>query len=610
MHLLLAVLLTLGMAVGLTGLGDLLGGTTAGDRWVRGWTLSWWSVAVSAQVSGPRFGVAVGVAVLAVGAARAAWTLRAGWRAGLALAAAILAGAWLWLAPPFFYDALVYHLGLPWTWLVNGSFQPIRHDLFSRFPLAGETIYLVPVSLGLPAAAAGLHWATFVVALATAAGLARRLGAGRVSWVAPVLLLACWHAVFLAGQANVDHLVTVGVLVAGEHLTADDWPARRRVVGAALGLALAASSKYTAAPIVAAVLVAAAVVWPRRLRATAAAAGLAAVFSSFWWARNLLQTGNPVFPLLWRWLGGRGWTERDDGRFLALTREGVGGLGDALHGFVKVLVPPDGLGWWVVVAIPLASVPLLVRSDRRRTAAWTGLTVLLALAGWLATSQTTRYALPGATFLGVLAAAGLGAMDRKLRPWAGAMLAIPVVLGLVNLATLCTGTLQLDRLWLGNESADAWRHRVTVDDPLPGYRACARLLPASARVLVVGEGRPFGCPRPHHVSSPYDTQEAQELVEASSSPAELQARLCALGWTHLFVSDGELRRLGGTDYRVLRFEKPADADRWRRFLHEFTSVVWQADGLTLRAIRPPPEVPTPRPGQLPSRHDRGPGPVG
>jgi hypothetical protein len=583
-HTLAALLLTGVLSAGLAGLGELLGGRSAGDRWVRGWTLLWWLVAVAAQLASPRVAVAMGLVAIAIGAGRAAVALRRTLQCAATYVVAGLFGAPLWLAPPYFYDALVYHLGLPWSWAVNGSFSPISHHVFSHFPLAGQTVFLLPVALGVPEAAAGLHWVTFVVVLVSLAQAADALGAGRWRWLAPALLLSCWHATWIAGVAAVDHLVVLGVVVGLQHLVTPrgDRGPDRIGLGIAWGLALA--TKYPAVLPVAAFAAAAVALCRRQRRAVLAGGVIAVALSSFWWVRNLVLTGNPVFPLLWRALGGAGWSLRDDLRYQALVREGTqgGGVG---AGLVHLIAPAAGLGWWFLLALPLVVGSLLRRDERGPQLRMVGLAVALGLAGWLVTSQTIRYALPEAALVAVLAAVGLAGLTRRMATVAAACLALGIAHGVLTLGGFLIGTLGMDRLLTGAVAAEEWRHRVTLDDPLPAYRACERLLPRGARVLVVGEGRSFACPRRHHVSSPYDLQLVQAVVEGAADEAEVAAQLRGAGFTHMVISWSELSRLGGPDYQLLRFADPRAANRWRGFLASCTAPLWREGGSEIRKVR-------------------------
>jgi hypothetical protein len=256
--------------------------------------------------------------------------------------------------------------------------------------------------------------------------------------------------------------------------------------------------------------------------------------------------------LLWRLLGGAGWSARDDARWEALVHEGVGGAGSLLTGLVRLVRPPDGLGWWLLVAVVLAAVAVLRGDDlaRRRRLVLTA--AVVSLAGWLLTSQTVRYAFPVAAMLAVLAAVGMRWLPRWAAATAAAIAAVTVVLGVTDLASFTFGRLEIQRIWSGEATREEWRHRVTVNDPLPAYRAAEDGLLPSARLLVVGEGRSWGCRVPHHVSSPYDLQLVQDWVESLPDSESVARAAASEGWSHLLINWGELARLGGPDFQVLR----------------------------------------------------------
>ena len=580
-HLVAALGLALGLLGGAVGLGRLAGGRDLPGAAVLGLHLLWWPGALAGVVVSP--GTAAVVVLAAAAAGLAALLSRRVPRRQLAvLGAAVVAGAPVWLAPPVFYDALVYHLGMPWTWLVNGSMAPVEHNLFSHFPLAASVVFLGPVRLGVPEAAAGLHWACLWLAVAAAVELARRLGAEQRAWVAGLCTAVSWHALWIAGVAAVDQLVVLAVAVAAVEMVVFLEDHRRRPWTAGLALGLALAVKYTAAVPAAALLLASLAVRPRRWRWPVAAGAVAALSSSFWYLRNLLTTGNPVYPLFWGVFGGRGWTAADNARYLATVREGVGGWRSLVEGTVQLLDPGRGLGWWLPVAAVLA-VGAAVRGRREARVRWLLLACALTVSGWLATSHTTRYALVLGPLAGALAARGLAGLGRAARRLAVAGLVLAALAGVGRWAVFTFGELGWAHWLAGGRAAEEWRHRVTVNDPAPAWRAADRLLPATSRILLVAEGRSWGCPRPHHASSAYDTQLVQRVVEETPSAEAAASRLRGLGFTHMMINLGELARLHGPPYLVLHWRDPGAAARWRELVAS-SRPVWRGDVLALREL--------------------------
>ena len=220
------------------------------------------------------------------------------------------------------------------------------------------------------------------------------------------------------------------------------------------------------------------------------------------------------------------------------------------------------------------------RARREAGVPWLGAAVVLTTAGWLGTSHTTRYALVLAPLVGALAARGAVGLGRAARTTVVAALVLGAAVGAVNYGEFTFGELGWLHWLGGREAAESWRHRVTVNDPAPAWGAADRLLPPDARVLIVADGRSWGCPRAHHASSAYDTQLAQRVVERSDSAAEAVQRLKDEGFSHLMINWGELGRLHGPPFRVLDWRDDEARRRWiglRAASHE----MWRSGSLQL-----------------------------
>ncbi|NCO69212.1 MAG: hypothetical protein GW878_01635, partial [Acidobacteria bacterium] len=81
------------------------------------------------------------------------------------------------LAPPFFFDALTYHLGLPWQALLDGRVGAHPENLFATFPPLAQLVYAPLLAAGLDRVPAVLHLLAFVLAGAAVTTGSRRLGA-------------------------------------------------------------------------------------------------------------------------------------------------------------------------------------------------------------------------------------------------------------------------------------------------------------------------------------------------------------------------------------------------------------------------------------------------
>ena len=233
------------------------------------------------------------------------------------------------------FDAREYHLQGPKEWFLAGRIERLPHNVYTQMPAGTEMLTLLCMHLcgdwrgGALAGQATL--AGFVPLAALAAGcVARRLFGAGCGWFAAAAFLTSPWAVRLA-----LHPYAEGALCAYGTLTllAVTIAIRRRrlrslrpaiLVGLLAGAAF--GCKYPALLLIAAPagLALFAATWgagrARRPAATAklgAFAGGFALFAGPWLLKNLIETGNPVFPLLWNLFGGTNWNAATNARWVA-----------------------------------------------------------------------------------------------------------------------------------------------------------------------------------------------------------------------------------------------------------------------------------------------------
>ncbi len=253
-----------------------------------------------------------------------------GWHAFCAalLACAAFHAAVVALAPPTEWDVLAYHLPLPKLYLAWGAVREIPWLMHSHWPHLLEVLYALPLALGRDGAAALLH-ALCAAALVRATFVFAReeLGAD-AAWLAATLLAAQPLLLRFAGTAHSDGAWALFHFLACASLWA--WtkaPSKGLLLVSALLAGFAASTKLFGL-IPAAALAA----WvfldehDRAIRRGSAASesrqeaarrarnavlpalaflGLAAAVAAPWYLKNLLATGNPVWPFLSGAFGGR-----------------------------------------------------------------------------------------------------------------------------------------------------------------------------------------------------------------------------------------------------------------------------------------------------------------
>ncbi len=487
-----------------------------------------------------------------------------------ALGLATLALGWLFChVPPVFFDALVYHLGLPQQYLLRGGIAYLPHSHYSALPANAEMLYTLGLALGGELLAQLLSWWIGVLlALSVAVECARlRPGSGSIGFVAQLSMPV---ALFMAAHTGSDQAVALWVFQA--LMAARRWREGGDLRWFALLAAcagLAAGTKYTALyhllPLALLFLVrpgerpaaaAGAARWAGRMAARALLGlGIALLIAGPWYARNLVNTGNPVYPAFYSVLGGSDWSRESAERVARDVRHGAGSE-LTLPGLLSIpwdlVMEPvrfgalgeAGRGLWLFA---LAALYAVARMPRARLPA---LYAALVVPFWLATSLNLRYILPLLAVLNCLAAAGLGELARRSRPAAWGVAAAVGAAVLSSFWVFLVTERQVfkpDELLFGRTGREAY-----LADTISYYPA-ARLvndkLPPEARLLLVGETRLFYLRRRAEASSAYDRTLIVDMVRRAGSVDGVLCEMARQGFTHVLYNQPEAERLeSGFDY--------------------------------------------------------------
>lgn len=505
------------------------------------------------------------VALLAAVAAFRGLRRRGGWRSWEGVAAAA-AGGLPYLAvaaaAPFFYDALVYHLGLPWQALQAGSLGAYPNDLFSTFPPLAQGVYAFPLAAGAARAAGLLHWIGFILAGSATAGLAGTLGAPRWARLAAAAAVPLLPAtVLVPGLPAAEAWLLLPLLTALALAAGRPRPGSAVLAGFLAGAAAAA--RLQGVPWAALVLV---VLVVRRGRRRAAAAGMEAVAAAVvaaapWWAKNWVLLGLPLAPL---GLGGAA---------IASLKAHAGTPPSPLAGLLAL---PGSLAPHAAYLVPLVLAAVLAAGGRGSRRVWPLLGVAaVGLLVWAETGTLARFLAPtGAVLVALAASAARRSPAGRLAAGLalGGAIALGATVGVRQVAALGGPRLAA----AGMETV--WRE-LTPNSPLAAFEE-GRSLPTDARLLFVGEPRGYLAPRPFLAPSQHDPSPLLPLVEGDYTSGEIAATVRSWGFTHLLVNRGELARLG-PGYPVAPWRTDAGRRRWWALLDELSPPVLDTGGVAV-----------------------------
>ncbi len=472
------------------------------------------------------------------------------------------------MQPSIEFDSLEYHLQGPKEWYLSGKIMFLPYNVYTSMPFNVEMLHLLAMHL-LGDWWAGALAGQFVVmfhslAAALAIGLAAaKLGTPRAGLCAALVYLSApWTyrlSVFgyVEGPLNLYHALLV--LVAIEASRAPDPKSAATfwgLAGAFAGGAMAC--KYPAlltavAPFAFWMLVDAL----RRRQSSfliAFTVGLALTIGP-WLAKNVVDHGNPVYPLANSIFHGHPWSPERESQWNRAHGPRPATVTSLIDGASEVAGRNDWQSPLFFTLAPVAFFP----SHQRRTSTWLALYALTIFATWyLLTHRLDRFWLPSLVPLAILA--GLGADWSRRRAWSA-------ILGLIL-------TLGLASNWIFNTTALAGLNRWTDD-----LNELRRDVPAMAsptlfwldanlqpnrRVLLVGQAGVFHLNIAHVYNTVFDEEQLERLAQGRS-PAEFHDTLRSRGLTHILVDWAEIarhRKPGG--YGFSPFVTQERFDAWER----------------------------------------------
>lgn len=512
------------------------------------------------------------------------------WLAAVPMASLVLAAAYvppglLWKpSEPHGYDVVEYHFQVPREWYDAGRIQPLDHNAFSYFPFGVEMHDLLAFYVGGgPWAgmylAQLMHVAFMVLAVLATFAFAMRFAMNRGLAVAASVLVA---TVPLIGQLapigfNEGGLLLYATLAVGWSVDWLRWqlgstnPAgrtKRRLVLAGLCVGFACGVKLTAVPMLLVVIpiVLVATIALRQRTALTAACVSAVTFVAIgllafspWLVRNLVWTGNPLFPEGRAVFGDEPFTSVQADRWTAAhaPRADQRAVGARLSALVDQVLINRQFGF---ALLPFGVVALIF--NRRSPIAWylAGL-LAIQLVFWLGFTHLQGrflvFAIPIAAI--AIAAVPVSTTSRSARR----ALTLTVALGVITLAMVNWHLLH-QPLWhkLRQEQGTGIAVALGKQDMTWITAGSLEGFPLSdpeARLVLVGDAQAFWYPL--DASRLY----YRTVFDLRSLPGvSLLDAFDPLGWrrdgkTWLLVTPSELKRYEET-YRSL----PPIPDRWKR----------------------------------------------
>jgi hypothetical protein len=496
--------------------------------------------------------------------------------------------------PDVYFDALVYHLSTLEFWKYHHGIVDFYTNLYSYYPFGGELYFFNGFIFGGSEAAKLLNAFTAgLCGLAAACWVVEEtnLECGWLTW-AMVLTLPLVSATVWTTQNDVIlafFLILFFYALArwAREKTSLAWAVAAGLLGGA-----ALTVKYTAILGMGLGCLTSLFffegLWKgKRMAGWLWIVSLGIVSLVPWLFKNTAYAGDPFYPYLSSWLGGR----------LFPTENMNALMGD----HEAVLNESFSLGTWLfqvlsrdlnktIAPLLFGFIPFLfLKGDRKPVTRF-----LLVLSGlWLVLgfliSHQLRLMIP--MFVTALTAFGLvlGELKKERLVSIGAWAAL--VFGLVSFLSLCRLSVDYyhsDKVWLGEQTRSEYLNQAPqTSSYFDLVQLTGKLLPPDAQVLVVGDARGLYYPRPFYTNSVFDEEVLPKLAREGKDGDDIWKKLHEMGMDALVISGTEGKRLYGQGSAAL---DPQGIEKLDRFIQRWTDPLVLKGGSGIFLLRSQPAV--------------------
>ncbi|MFH1906346.1 MAG: glycosyltransferase family 39 protein [Chloroflexota bacterium] len=450
------------------------------------------------------------------------------------------------LAPPWAYDALMYHLQGPRIFLENQAILLDPEFWETAFPFTIEMLFTIGVALQSDTSSSLIHLLYGALLVISVFTLGRRLLRPGEAWIATGIMLGIPAVPFIFVLPYSDMSWALYAFLSLYALIL--WKQREQPVLLVLSgimAGLAAGSKYTGLSwtvALGAIIAISHLRPPRKGLIAAILFGTTALaVASPWYIKNWWQSGNLFFPMIF---GGPGWgTLRLDILNAYLKSYGVG---NSVLDFI--LLPwniyfrsRDFTGFSIEVPsllFPLGFLYLLFRREKSLHLLF--VSGLVYTAFWFTGSQQARHLILIYPIFSILSAVSFSEIVNRGLPRLKSSIISGILLGLLLSTLIYQLAITLQYLTIlpvfGLESKQTFLERNVHD--YGAMRYIIEKLSSSDRVFMMWDGQGYYCDQ--RCIPDYDQSQWVRLIYDRPGEQDIASRLREKGVTHLLYSHGDV----------------------------------------------------------------------
>ncbi len=504
------------------------------------------------------------------------------------LGLALLVSFIMAFVPEIFYDSMVYHLGVPRWYLLEGGIKPFR-NVHSYFPFNLQMLYVFGLGLSGEAIAKLIHWGCGLLLALLFISWGKEydmkeagIFAGGAFLLMPMTQMNWWTTgVDVGCSLFISAAVMSWAVGIRKEMGSLPWFI---VSGVLAGVAL--GSKYTCGVLAPGLLAVHILLrWVQKkdlklaLKESFIMGGLIVAISLPWFVKNYFFIGNPVYPFLSQKLGRLPIEPEKMAIFYGQN------TGFIPKNFIEILMTP----WKVTFeqlsslnypgALPLALFPLIVwaaiRQKGSRPLLWILAVGAVSMSGVWISNRLLRYSMP---FLAVFCFVfGAGFTFIRGKGWLNFFRIILIIgFSLISYGnfqgvwTILANSYRPGDVLVGRESRREYlSYTHSGMNPYPAtkvYDVLKSVLPAGRRALILGDEKISTCEVPFLASGILDEPILHSWLKESKNGDELYGKFQENKIGLMVINIGEIQRLGWYLYRWSRKDWATLCELWEKYV--------------------------------------------
>lgn len=510
------------------------------------------------------------------------------------------------LVPPIFFDALTYHLAVPFNYIQHHRIVPIPYNFYSNFPLTIEMIYGVAMLLQSDILAKLINFSMGILIMFAVYTFSRKYFTNnRIALLAATIFYTIPMVGTMSSTAYIDLGFTLFNILA--IFTLIHWFSnnkKRWLILSGIFCGLSLGTKYTGAftfIILIMGIVIKSLIDKKRLlliiKSILAFSAISIAIFLPWAIKNFAFTGNPVYPALYNIFGGRNWDINCNQRLLTEVRRP--GMGYQLRNYLVLpwnltmydqhFAPGGPFG--ILGPLFLAFLPLLLFfRNIGRPLKYLILFSISYFILWAFSTQVTRHLLPIFPLLSVMVAYILLQLVGTRKVYTKVIIVLFLV---TTLLTNLFHTFAVKHCFqdpipvvFGGESKENYLRRAVRNSPYGVIFYVNRYLSGipTTKILFIGETRTHYCQPRYIASTALSLTPIIELTRLSNSPRDLLSQFKKQKITHVLYNYKEAKTLGKEPYNYFYWTKDEE-ERFKDFQEKYLELIYTENQVCLYQVK-------------------------